>query len=270
MKKILAVIAAAVVAFSLIGCVTDEEGVNWTTYTKDKQNYIGYYAQIAPNTTLNGTWYIPDTVFFAGTDSDPKNAIKGRDNDYIVDYTNPEDKLYRAFKKTAFKHAGAVIKVTFDSTNVSSSKMGVIFDLKPNAENPEANDFYIIGLNPRTDVANFYVSKFTNVTDMQAENFGTKLDTNPAKEIIVVDLATKNNIKPPKAVDGKISFYVYYKLMSDGSFDYAILDITDEQLADFKGDKNFLAAKIDDYNPIVKGNTLAKCKAEYEAAEKKQ
>ena len=265
MKKILAVLAAVAVALSLVGCVVDDEGVNWNNYTRDKQNKIAYYAQVYSGATLKGTWYVPGTTFFDADDT--AGAISGSNQNYTVNYTNNGDSLYRAYKETALKHAGAIIKVTFDSANVSGSKMGVIFDIKANAKDSNAKDFYIIGLNPRTDVANFYVSKFTNVTNIQAENFGTKLTTNPAKEVEIVKLDKANNITIPEAdADGKISFYVYYKLMADGSFDWAVLDLTDDQLNDFKTDDKFNKAKLDDYTVLRKGNTLAKCGAEYEAA----
>ena len=84
-------------------------------------------------------------------------------------------------------------------------------------------------------------------------------------------MAKANNIKTiPAAVEGKISFYIYYKLMSDGSFDYAVLDMTDEQLEDFKTNDKFNKANIDDYTVLAKGNTKAKAGAEYPAAEVKK
>ena len=97
MKKLLAVIAAAAVALTLVGCVVDEEGVNWNTYTKDKQNKIAYYAQIYGNSTLQGSWYVPGTTFFEADDSE--GVITGFNQNYTVDYTNPTDKLYRAYKE---------------------------------------------------------------------------------------------------------------------------------------------------------------------------
>jgi uncharacterized lipoprotein NlpE involved in copper resistance len=269
MKKILTALAAIAVAFSLMGCVVDDQGVNWNTYTKDKQNKIAYYAQIAPSTTLKGTWFVPDTVFFEADDT--QGAIKGSNDNYTVEYTNSSTSdAYRAYKETTLNHAGALIKVTFNSANVSTSKMGVIFDLKDDDENEGAKEFYIIGLNPKTTEKNFYVSKFTNVTDIQAYNFGTKAKTNPAKEVEIVALDKANNIPVPEAdADGNISFYVYYKLMADGTFNYAVLDMTDEDMANFKGSTKFNKAKIDDYTVLAKGNTKA-AGTEYAAYEAKK
>ena len=59
--------------------------------------------------------------------------------------------------------------------------MGLIFDLE---EKDGAKSFNVIGV--KTKDANgklgYYVSRFENVTDIQADNFGTKLKDNPAKE----------------------------------------------------------------------------------------
>jgi hypothetical protein len=114
---------------------------------------------------------------------DDAGAIKGSGKKYKVSYNNEETVAYRAYKATTLKHAGGLVKVTFDSNNVGTSKMGIIFDLKDDDANEGAREFYIIGLNPSSSVKNFYVSKFTNVTDIQASNFGTDLEENPAKEI---------------------------------------------------------------------------------------
>jgi len=201
---------------------------------------------------------------------DDAGAIKGSGKKYKVSYKNETEVAYRAYKATTLKHAGGLVKVSFDSNNVGTSKMGIIFDLKDDDANEGAREFYIIGLNPSSSVKNFYVSKFTNVTDIQAYNFGTELKTNKAKEVEIVALNMNNNITVPAAVDGKISFYVYYKLMSDGSFDWAVLDLTDDQMADFKGSTKFNKAKLKNYTVLKSGNTKAKAGAEYPAYEAKK
>ena len=194
---------------------------------------------------------------------DDKGAITGSGKNYKVEYNNEDAEAYRAYKATTLKHAGGLVKVTFDSANVSTSKMGIIFDLKANAADKNARDFYAIGLNPKgknSGTANFYVSKFTNVTDMQAYNFGTDLTENPAKEVEIVKLATTNNIAMPAAdAEGKVSVYVYYKTLLDGSFDYKILNISDEIAKAFKFDTGaFESSAI-----LAQGNTKAKAGAEY-------
>lgn len=208
---------------------------------------------------------------------DEAGAIKGSGKKYKVSYKNESaDKPYRAYKATTLKHAGGLVKVTFDSNNVSTSKMGIIFDLKDDDVNEGAREFYIIGLNPRSDVSNFYVSKFTNVTDIQAYNFGTEesstntdeqnaaVKANPAKEVEIVPLAKANNITFPAAdADGKYSVYVYYKALTDGSFDWKILNIDDDiaKAYDF-AEGNFVSSAV-----IKSGNTKAKAGTEYETCD---
>ncbi|MCR4733480.1 MAG: hypothetical protein K5829_00535 [Treponema sp.] len=262
-KKVLLGLAMAATVLSLTACLMDDSGVNLSTYYKDKQGKIAYYAQIAAGTTMTGSWYVPNTTFYAGDDTE--GAISGSGQKYTLEYTNTDESAYRSYKETAMKHVGALIKVTFDSADVGKSKMGVIFDLKEDDENEDAKQFYIIGLNPRSDVANFYVSKFTNVTDIQASNFGTDLDDNPAVEKEIVALNTTNNITIPDAADdGTISFYIYYKLNTNGEFEYAVLDMEDDDMSNFKSNKKFLAADISEYTVLKKGTMGF---AEYEAAE---
>ncbi len=201
--------------------------------------------------------------------NDEAGAIKGSGKKYKVSYNNETADAYRAYKATTLKHAGGLVKVTFDSNNVSTSKMGIIFDLKntKDAEGKDvkgAVDFYCIGLNPRSDVSNFYVSKFTNVTDIQAYNFGTELTENPAKEVEIVKLAKANNITFPAAdADGKYSVYVYYKALTDGSFDWKILNIDDDiaKAYDF-AEGNFVSSAV-----IKSGNTKEKAGTEFDACD---
>lgn len=267
MKKLLSVVAAALVALTFVGCVMDEDGINWNTYTKDKQNKIAFYAKINGGTTLNGEWNYPNTSFFAGDDTE--GVIKGQNNKYTVSWENKTTDVYRAYKETTFAHAGALIKVTFDGTSkaLDTSKMGVIFDLKANATDKKANDFYIVGVG--VGDKSYYVSKFTNVTteNFQAYNFGTTAETNPAAEKEIVKYAKDNFTNlPAPAEDGSTSVYVYYKLIKDGSFDWAILaDLTDDEVKQFQNsNKKFNSVKLSDLGDKVlqSGNTGA----EYEAA----
>ncbi len=119
-------------------------------------------------------------------------------------------------------------------------------------------------MNPSSSVKNFYVSKFTNVTDIQASNFGTDLEENPAKEIEIVPLATSNNITFPVAdADGKYSVYVYYKALTDGSFDLKIVNIDDDTAKAYDWEAgNFVSTAV-----IKSGNTKAKAGTEYAACE---
>lgn len=158
---------------------------------------------------------------------DPKDAIDGSNNKYSIDHENTDAENYRAYKTTSLKHSGALIKVKFDKKDVGLSKMGVIFDFHDNAANKDAKDFYIIGLGTAADT-NFYVSKFSNVTDLQAVNFGTGKKDNPAIEAELVKLNAANSISvPAAAADGSVTYYVYFKGFKEGYYEWAVLSMAD-------------------------------------------
>jgi len=195
------------------------------------------------------------------TVDDEEGAIQGKNNDYSVTYENTDtENNYRAYKSTNLKHAGGLVKVTFDEPDDNNfSKMGVLFDLHDNAANPDAKDFFIIGL-AGSSTYNFYVSKFTNVTDLQADNFGTELASNPAVEVPYVNYGVTLQ-RPAAAADGSISYYVYFKANTDGSYDWAILDTTDEVVADFEITENTTTASLPQGATVLKyGTTDAKGK----------
>lgn len=122
---------------------------------------------------------------FAGCseDDDPNEMITGSNKKYEIDYTNTTTVTSRGYHSTAYKHAGAAVQLDFEnaSNTVEGGVMGLIFDLE---EKDGAKSFNVIGV--KTKDANgklgYYVSRFENVTDIQAENFGTELAENPAKE----------------------------------------------------------------------------------------
>lgn len=116
-------------------------------------------------------------------DDDPNNMINGSNKVYTIDYTNESKDVSRGYNTTAYKHAGAAVQLDFEnaSNTVGGGVMGLIFDLE---EKDGAKSFNVVGV--KTNDANgelgYYVSRFENVTDIQADNFGTKLKENPAKE----------------------------------------------------------------------------------------
>ena len=122
---------------------------------------------------------------FAGCSDadDPNEMINGSNKVYTIDYTNESKDISRGYHPTAYKHAGAAVQLDFEnaSNTVEGGVMGLIFDLE---EKDGAKSFNVIGV--KTKDANgklgYYVSRFENVTDIQADNFGTKLKDNPAKE----------------------------------------------------------------------------------------
>lgn len=165
---------------------------------------------------------------------DTEEAItKNSATKYTVDYKNEGTDLYRAYETTTARHAGALVKITFEESETphTKNKMGLIFNLKETKDKKNKvskRDFYIIGIGTAgktSGVENFYVSKFTNVTDIKAENFGTKLTENKAEEVEIVPLNTTNNIEIPAAdSEGKITLWVYFKAdKASGGFDYAVI-----------------------------------------------
>ena len=182
-------------------------------------------------------------IGFAGCKQvdDVNEAITGKNNDYAVDYENTSDENYRAYKSTSLKHAGALVKVTFESPDENNfSKMGLIFDLHDSKTVADAKDFYIIGLAGTSKDKNFYVSKMESIVDIQADNFGAKTTAaaGEPKETEFVALSSANKITlPPKDANGNISVYVYYKAFANGKdgtankgyYEWGIFNFTEEQ-----------------------------------------
>ena len=195
---------------------------------------------------------------------DTEKAIKKNSlTTQTVDYKNEGTDLYRAYKNAATAHAGALVKVTFEESETPNvkNKMGVIFNLKETKDkkNKVSNrDFYIIGLGtaPKTGDANFYVSKFTNVTDIKADNFGTKLTENKAVEVEIVPLAKANNIEMPAAdSEGNITLWVYFKAdKTSGGFDYAVIEDYDG-ITSVKIDKDTTIDMFKSEKILAQGNT---------------
>ena len=141
-------------------------------------------------------------------DDDPNNMISGSNKVYTIDYTNETDVVSRGYNATAYKHAGAAVQLDFEnaSNTVGGGVMGLIFDLD---EKDGAKSFNVVGV--KTNDANgelgYYVSRFENVTDIQAENFGTELKENPAKETVYVTAFAK--AQGEKGTDSKVTVYAY-------------------------------------------------------------
>ena len=117
-------------------------------------------------------------------DDDPNKMIKGSNKVYTIDYTSETEENSRGYNATAYKHAGAAVQLDFEnvSNTFNGGVMGLIFDLE---EKDGVKSFNIIGVkaNDANGGLGYYVSRFENVTDIQAVNFGTDLKENPAKEI---------------------------------------------------------------------------------------
>ena len=148
---------------------------------------------------------------FAGCSDadDPNEMITGSNKNYEIDYTNTTEEISRGYHSTAYKHAGAAVQLDFLNVNKDTKEagvMGLIFDLE---EKDGVKSFNVIGVKT-TDTEGglgYYVSRFENVTDIQAENFGTKLAENPAKETEYVKVF--KTAKGEKGTDNKVTVYAY-------------------------------------------------------------
>jgi len=165
---------------------------------------------------------------------DTEKAIKGSGSKYSIDYTNEGKDNYRAYKSTGISHAGALVKVTFDKDcDAGVSKMGVIFDLQERKENKQKlRDFNIIGI---AKDGTYYVSRLTNIEDIQANNFGAEEDaaTGPSEKVLV---ALGAKVTMPTDSDGNYFVYVWYKANLNGTYSWALLNMTEDQAKTF--DKN--------------------------------
>jgi len=118
-----------------------------------------------------------------------KNGVMG--NDYTLSYDNTKGAdTSRAFVVTKNDHRGALTNITLNKDYISgnTASMGYIWDLYcPAASSADevarvvsdkARTFCIFGFNYDADgysgKVRYYVSRFTNVWDIYADNFGTK------------------------------------------------------------------------------------------------
>ena len=149
---------------------------------------------------------------FAGCSDadDPNEMITGSNKNYEIDYTNTTEEISRGYHSTAYQHAGAAVQLDFLNVNKDTKEagvMGLIFDLE---EKDGVKSFNVIGVRTADTEGglDYYVSRFENVTDIQAENFGTELKENPAKETVYVTAFAK--AKGVKAAEkDTITVYAY-------------------------------------------------------------
>ncbi|MCR5125514.1 MAG: hypothetical protein K6B43_10005 [Treponema sp.] len=127
---------------------------------------------------------------------DENGMISGSNNDYTLSYDNSASTTTsRAYVPTKKNHRGALCQITlnkFDSG--SGAAMGLIWDLGSTDAAASAEDVArAVSEKPRNlciaAFANFggtykaYVSRYTNVYDIQADNFGTKGDVKVNGEV---------------------------------------------------------------------------------------
>jgi len=134
-------------------------------------------------------------------EDDPEGAITGSNNSYTVDYDNTNGYsadteadakdssstgVYRAWKRTSLKHLGALTKITLKTGNGAAGKndgvMGFAWDLQTKTgtettEDTTAETFNVVGVRNKDGKLQAYVSRYYNVTNKQANNFGAKTQT---------------------------------------------------------------------------------------------
>ena len=205
---------------------------------------------------------------FAGCsdDDDPNEMItKVSSKEYTIEYSNESSEISRGYKSTALKHSGGFFVIEIENQKsdqtTADGVMGVIFDLH---ENSEKKDFYVIGVNyGYNDQKKFgyYASKFRNVADLQAANFGAgkghvyaktalenfNSDTDPA-ELVLKEAFTYNaNITPDG--NGKIKVAIDVS-MNEGAYTvkmYKASDLNEKE----DGVKESATAIIDETIPAT-------------------
>lgn len=208
-----------------------------------------------------------------GEVDDPNKMIKGSGSKYTIDYSNVtedtegsstyNDNISRGYRATAYKHAGGLVKISIDSSSdKKAGVMGFIFDLKKNSLNSNAKDFFVIGI--RND-NKYYVSKFMNVTDLQAYNFGTEDEDNPAVEYAFDEsgittntgLKNLNSSLPTDEETGAQYAYVYAYCDASGNFNWAILNASATDKVKSLSDKEFAALEFEDSMYLAHGTIEA-------------
>lgn len=147
----------------------------------------------------------------AEENDDVFDAIKGSNNDYSINYTNNGTDMYRAYHSTYNKHLGGLCQISLDeaSYNAGDGTIGYIFDLEsnPNRAAKDPRTLCIVGYNLARK--GIYVSHYTNVTDIQAANFGTDSGAKEKEYLKLNDgNTTSNPMTLTKNEDGKYVFTV--------------------------------------------------------------
>lgn len=168
---------------------------------------------------------------------DTEGAIKGAGKKWSVDYTNETKVNYRAYKGSGQRHAGGLVKVEFNKDgDPAASKMGVIFGLQETKteDKKTLRKFNIIGI---AADGTYYVSSLDKIEDIQAENFGAKVNAESgATEKEWVKLSAGKKVTMLKDTDENKYAYIWYQAKTDGSYDWAVLSMTDEEAKAYDGE----------------------------------
>ena len=160
---------------------------------------------------------------FMGCGEDPDDEYgmitKTDSNNYSVSFTNDTGRTQRAYYPTTLKHKGAQVEFKFTDVDVTSEAgvLGLIWELETKDKNTNARNFWVLGIRQKNGVPCYYISKFTNVTDINAENFGTKLKDNPAVETeLVVAFANIDGKSWKNNADNTVTVYADVKAVNGG------------------------------------------------------
>jgi len=154
-------------------------------------------------------------------DDDENSVIQGSGNTKTIDYANTDNTegTCRGYSTTALKHQGELVRFTLKGSNGTTTKdysnyadttyggvMGFMWDLSiDKAEDTSKRNFFVVGLSVGSDGSDttkvkYYVSRYFNVTNIYAKNFGvTKQVTSTSDSEItagtVCELDLTNTIK---------------------------------------------------------------------------
>lgn len=171
--------------------------------------------------------------------------LSGSNNNYSIDYSNSSDSVSRGYKTTTFKHLGAICQMTIDTSVAGGNggAMGYIWDLETNSARAttEPRRFFIVGFNynyTSSGKVAYYVSRYKNVVDLSAQNFGATTSatgTDPVEKEYVA-LSSSNSFTPT-ITDNQLTVTanVYMNKTNDaydGSYTVEIYDgaVTEEQI----------------------------------------
>ena len=151
-------------------------------------------------------------------DDDEEGAISGSNKNYTVSYTNEGSDTYRAYNTTTFKHLGELVKITINNQTASSvdGAMGFIWDLQDSKDAPsvtegttvtkpaatEGKNFLVVAVRNNAGKLEYYVSKYFNVTDLQAKNFGASKTVESHKDGILATEPVELTVSVPDANNG--------------------------------------------------------------------
>ena len=163
-------------------------------------------------------------------EDDPYDIITKVDtNNYTVEKQNTESSIIRGYKSTNLQHEGGLVQITINNQSAGSNDgvLGFIWDYKESTTVKGAKDFYVIGVNygyKDTKKFNYYVSKFENIVDIQADNFGasTNATGNNPKETTIQNWTAVDGVLS----SGKINVVVDVTMADDGSYSYSIYNVS--------------------------------------------